>query len=116
MSLTALPTEVQIVIVGHLAATSEQPKDNLHSLWVTCSSMHHICGEPTVYRCLALDRYRRGSTWDDTIDYEALLASLTQVGNPEACFLTGIQNVFIERHSPSHGSMISPTLLMASII
>jgi len=97
MSLTALPTEVQIVIVGHLAATSEQPKDNLHSLWATCSSMHHICGEPTVYRCLALDRYRRGSTWDDTIDYEALLASL---GNLEACFFSGIRTLFMENHSP----------------
>jgi hypothetical protein len=38
--------------------------------------------------------------WDDPIDYEAHLASLTQVGNPEACFLTGIQTVFMEKQSP----------------
>ena len=38
--------------------------------------------------------------WDDPIDYEALLASQTQVGNPEACFLTRIQTVFMEKHSP----------------
>ena len=115
MSLMVLPTEVQIVMAGHLAVM-ERPMDNLHSLWVTYSSMRHIYGDPAVGRCLALDQFRCGRTWDDPIDYEALHASLTQVGNPEACFLTGIQNVFIERHSPSHGSMISPTLLMASII
>ena len=46
-----------------------------------------------------LDRFRHERTWDDPIDYEALLASLTQVGNSEACFLIGIQTVFMEKHS-----------------
>jgi hypothetical protein len=99
MSLTALPTEVQIVIASHLAATPEQPMDDLNSLWVTCSSKYRICDNPTVGRCLALDRFRRGRTWDDPIDYKALHASLTQVGNLEACFLTGIQTIFMEKHS-----------------
>jgi hypothetical protein len=58
MSLTALPTEVQIVIVGHLATTLEQPMDDLRSLWVTCSSMRRICGDPTVGQRLALDQSR----------------------------------------------------------
>jgi hypothetical protein len=57
------------------------------------------CQHPTVGRHLALDQFRCGRTWDDPIDYEALLASLTQVGNPEACFLTGIQTEFMEKHS-----------------
>ena len=38
--------------------------------------------------------------WDDPINYESILASLTQVGNPEACFLIGIQNIFMEKHNP----------------
>ena len=42
----------------------------------------------------------RGRTWVDPVDYYALLASLTQVGNLEACFLTGIQTIFMEKHSP----------------
>ena len=100
MSLTTLPTEVQIVIVGDLATTSEQPMDNLHSLWVTCLSMCRIYGDPAIGRRLALDWFRRGRTWDDPIDYKALLASLTQVGNSEACFLTRIQTIFMEKHSP----------------
>jgi hypothetical protein len=29
-----------------------------------------------------------GTMWDDPVDYEALLASLTQLGNPKACFFT----------------------------
>ena len=36
----------------------------------------------------------------DPIDYYTLLASLTQVGNSDACFLTWIQTVFMENHSP----------------
>ena len=90
MSLTVLPTEVQIVITGHLAVTSERPMDDLRSLLATYLSLYLICGDPTVGRYLALDQFRCGRTWDDPIDYEALLASLTQVGNPEACFFTGI--------------------------
>ena len=100
MSLTALPTEVQIEIVDHLATTSEWPMNDLHSLQATCSSMRHIYGDPAVGRCLALDQFRCGRTWDDPIDYEALLASLTHVGNAEACFLTKIQTVFMEKDSP----------------
>jgi hypothetical protein len=77
MSLTVFPTEVQIVIVGHLTVTSEQQMNDLHSLWVTCSSMCHIYGDPTISQRLALDRFKRGRTWDDPIDYEAFIASLT---------------------------------------
>ena len=100
MSLTAVPTEVQIEIVGHLTVTSEWPMDDPSSLRVTCLSMHCICGDPAIGRRLALDRFKCGRMWDDPIDYEALLASLTQVGNSEACFLTRIQTVFMDKHSP----------------
>jgi len=100
MSLTVLPTDVQIEIAGHLAATLDQPMDDLHSIWATCLSMRWIYGDPTIGRCLALDRFRHGRTWDDLINYEALLDSLTQVSNLEACFLTGIQTVFMEKHNP----------------
>ena len=77
MSLMVLPTDVQIDIAGHLAATSDQPMNNLHSLWVTYSSMRHIYGNLVVGRCLALHPFRRGRMEADPIDYYALLASLT---------------------------------------
>ena len=112
----ALPIEVQIVIMGHLTVTSERPMDNLHSLSVTCSSMRHFCGDPTVGRHLALYRFRHRRTWDDPVDYKALLASLTQVGSPEDWFLTRIQTILMEKHSPGHAMMISPAPLMAGTI
>jgi hypothetical protein len=62
--------------------------------------MHHICNDLTIGRHLALDWFRRGRTWDDPVNYEALLASQTQIGNLEACFLIGIQIVLMEKHSP----------------
>ena len=100
MSLTILPSEMQIVIASHLAMTLERPMDDLHSLQVTYSSMHRIYGDPAIGRCLALDWFRHGRTWDDPVNYEALLSSLTQVGNLEGCFLTGMQTIFMEKHSP----------------
>ena len=100
MSLRVLPIDVQIEIAGHLAMTSDRPMDDLRSLWVTCSSMRRICGDPAVGQHLALDRFRRGRMSANLVNYYALLASLTQVGNPDACFLTGIQTIFMEKHIP----------------
>jgi hypothetical protein len=85
-SLTALSTDLAIEIVSHLVVTSLRPMDDLRSLRATCSSMHHIYGNPVVGQCLSLVRFRYGTMWYDPIDYEALFASLTQLGNLEACF------------------------------
>ena len=74
--------------------------DDHRSLWVICSSMRRIYGDPIIGRRLALDRFRRGRMGADPVDYYTLLASLTQVGNPEACFLIGIHIVFMEKRSP----------------
>ena len=62
--------------------------------------MHHIYSDPAIGQCLALDQVRRRRTGADPVNYYALLASLTQVDNLEACFLIGIQIVFMEKHSP----------------
>jgi hypothetical protein len=42
----------------------------------------------------------QGEVIDDHVNYFALLARLTQVGNLEACLLTGIQTVFMENYNP----------------
>jgi hypothetical protein len=75
MSLMVLPTDVQIEIVDHLAVTSDQPMDDLHSLRMTCSSMHHSCGDPAIGQRLALVRFRHQRMWDDLVNYYTLLAS-----------------------------------------
>ena len=116
MLLTVLPIDVQIEIAGHNSVTSDRPMDDLRSIWVTYSSMHRICGDLTIGQCLALDQVRHGRTRVDPVNYYALLASLTQVDNSEACFLTGIQIVFMEKRSPSQASTISPAQPMAGKI
>ena len=93
--------EVQIEIAGHLAATSERPKDDFHSLQATCSSRRGICGDPTIGRRVVVDWHRHvARSSNDLVNYFALLARLTQVNNLEACLLIGIQTVFTENHSP----------------
>jgi hypothetical protein len=99
-SLTALPTDLAIEITSHLAVTLEQPMYDLCNLQATCSSMRRIYGNPTISRCLSLVQFICGMTWDDSVNYETPLASLTQLGNLEACFFTGIQTLFMENHSP----------------
>jgi hypothetical protein len=75
--------------------------DDVHSLWATCSSMHRIYGDPAVGRCVAMDWCKhRARSSNDHVNYFALLARLTQVDNPEACLLHGIQTIFTENHSP----------------
>ena len=98
--LLALHDKLAIKIASHLAMTSAWPMDDLRSLWATCSSMHRICGNLAVGWCVALDQCRHGLGWDDVGNYYALLSSLTQLGNLEACFLTRIQTVFMEKCSP----------------
>jgi hypothetical protein len=49
---------------------------------------------------VALDWCRRGRSLNGHVNYVAFLASLTQVSNLEACFLTGTQTVFVKNHSP----------------
>ena len=91
--LLALLDELAIELAGHLAANSEQP-------WVTCSSMRRICGNPAIGKGMALDQCRHGLGWDDVGNYYALLSSLTQLSNLEACWLIGIPMVFEETHRP----------------
>jgi hypothetical protein len=62
--------------------------------------MRYICGHLAVGQHLALDWFRSRRTGADPINYYAFLASLTQVSIPDACFLTRIQTIFIEKHSP----------------
>ena len=101
MLLLVLPTDLTIEIVGHLAATLELPMDDLHSLQVTYSFMRHIYGDPAIGHRVAMDWCRHEARlWNDLDNYYALLASLTQLGNPEACILTRIPMEFVDNHSP----------------
>ena len=85
MSLTLFPAKVQIEIASHLMVTLERPMDDLCNLWVTCSSMHRMCGDPTAGQCVVVDRCRHGArSSNDRVNYFALLTRLTQVDNSKA--------------------------------
>ncbi|RLN40334.1 hypothetical protein C2845_PM01G43410 [Panicum miliaceum] len=68
--------------------------DDLRALRATCRRMLRVCGEPKVGRCVALGRFADDMSWGDPVGYATLIGHLTKVGNPEACFLTGMEVAF----------------------
>jgi hypothetical protein len=59
--------------------------------------MRHVCSHGDVGRRLSIEgiRYEISWVWNPTA-YKAFLAMLSGLGNPEACFLSGIKALFIE--------------------
>jgi hypothetical protein len=59
--------------------------------------MRRVCGHGNVGRRLSIEGIRDGISlvWDP-IAYKAFLAMLIDLGNPKACFFSGIKAVFME--------------------
>ena len=93
-SMQDLPTRVVVQIVGHLPMTSFSPMDNLRSLRVTCRFLCSITSDRTVGQLLDVRRFTAAMLWNDRTAYAALLAHLTDIGNPEAFYITRMNNVF----------------------
>jgi predicted outer membrane lipoprotein len=59
--------------------------------------MRHVCGHGDVGRHLLIEGIRDEISWVwNPTTYKVLLAVLSGLGNPEACFLSGIKALFIE--------------------
>jgi hypothetical protein len=59
--------------------------------------MRHVCGHSDVGRRLSIEGIRDEISWVlDPTASKAFLAMLTGLGNPEACFFSGIKAVFME--------------------
>jgi hypothetical protein len=59
--------------------------------------MRRVWGHDDVGRCLSIEGIRDEISWVwNPTAYKAFLAMLTGLGNPEACFLSGIKAFFIE--------------------
>jgi hypothetical protein len=59
--------------------------------------MHHVCGHDDVGWFLSIEWIRDEISWVwNPTAYKAFLATLSGLGNPEACFLSGIKAFFIE--------------------
>jgi hypothetical protein len=63
--------------------------------------MPRVCGEPEVGQRVALEWFADDMAWHHPNGYGILVARLTSVSNPEACFITRIEVIF-------HGPVIRP--------
>jgi hypothetical protein len=94
--LLGLPQDLRIEIAARVGATSERPLADLRSLRGTCSTMHRMCGHDDVGRHLSIDGIQDEISWVwNPIPYKAFLAMLRGLGNPKACFLSGIKAFII---------------------
>jgi hypothetical protein len=92
-----LPQDLHIEIAARVGVTSEQPLADLRSLHDTCSTMRRVCGHNDVGRHLLIEGIQDEISWVwNPTAYKAFLAMLSGLGNPEACFLSGIKGFFIE--------------------
>jgi hypothetical protein len=79
--------------------------EDLHSLRATCKQMHMACTSPQLGRCLPQQQVlwhalkgNDAAVHDFGLFRDALLDNLTSeaVGNPDACYLAGLREVFID--------------------
>ncbi|RCV37125.1 hypothetical protein SETIT_8G038100v2 [Setaria italica] len=104
--METLPLEVVIEITIHVAATSDQPMDDLCNLRATCRLLHCACSHCAVGRRVALLRCWEDMEWYQPDRYYSLLHLLVGVGNPEASMLRGILDFFGGAGGlPSHPSL-----------
>ena len=84
-----LPFDVLVQIAGIIAATSWSPMEDLRALRGTSRFMRRLCRNPEVGRRINLERVSSSNNrWSRRIAYQALLYRLTNVGNPQPCFIT----------------------------
>ncbi|KAG2561494.1 hypothetical protein PVAP13_8KG163600 [Panicum virgatum] len=91
-----LPFDVLVQIAGNITTTSWSPMEDLRTLQGTCRFMRRLCRNPKVGRRTNLGRVPRSNNrWSpDGIAYQALLHRLTNIGNPQACFIIGMRAIF----------------------
>ncbi|RLN25517.1 hypothetical protein C2845_PM07G11290 [Panicum miliaceum] len=74
--------------------------DDLRSLRATCRHMRRVFGVRELGRRIALLRFADDMRWHDPDGYDALIAHLTEIGNQETCFTTGME-VALRKGTPS---------------
>jgi hypothetical protein len=95
--LLGLPQDLRIEILARVSATSERPLADLRSLCDTCLTMRRVCSHGNVGRHLSIEGIRDEISWMwNPTAYKAFLTMLSDLGNPEACFISGIKAFFIE--------------------
>ena len=104
-----LPMEVAVQIAGHLAAMSVSPMDDLRSLRATCRFLCGVTRDRAVGQCIDVRRFTAAMLWNNIAAYATHLAHLTDISNPEACYVTGMNNAFSKGTlRPGHASLSLP--------
>ena len=96
--LVQLPMELTIEIASYVAAQSEDAMADLGNLRTTCKAMCVVCGAAKVVRRLALRHVLRRRFYLGPEYRGTLITGLATIGNPEACFRSGMCLVFGKQH------------------
>jgi len=103
-SLADLPEEMLIHVAARIAASSENPMDDLRHLRGACSLMRDkVCGAALVHRSLNLRLVLQESA--NAAISERLIVNTHGVGNVEALFIMGMRVVFQQ-----HGGALDASL------
>ncbi|KAG2587234.1 hypothetical protein PVAP13_5NG126900, partial [Panicum virgatum] len=81
-------------IAGDLAVTADSPMEDLRNLRAVCRFLCRVASDRSVGQRITMHRFAPGLLWNDIDAYIALLAHLTNIGNPEAYYISGINNDF----------------------
>ncbi|KAG2570640.1 hypothetical protein PVAP13_7KG077727 [Panicum virgatum] len=88
--------------------------EDLRALRGTCRFMRRVCRNLKVGRRINLGRVSSSNRWRNTITYLALLYRLTNIGNPEACFIIGMHAIFPGPMFTSPGPVLDEDLERAA--
>ena len=92
-SLAVIPEEMLIHVAARVAASSENPMDDLRHLQGACSLMRDkVCGTTLVHRSFDLRLVLQQSA--DAAISERLIVNTHGAGNLEALFIMGMRFVF----------------------
>jgi hypothetical protein len=109
-----LSFDALVQIAGNIAATSWFPMEDLRTLRGTCRFMRCLCRNPEVGSRINLGRVSSHNRWRNTIAYKALVQSLTNIGNPQACFKTEMRAIFPGPVFTAPGPVLDENLLRAA--
>ena len=68
--------------------------DDLHSLWATCHFLCRVASDRGICELIDVCWFAAAMLGNDHDGYVTLLAQLTDISNPEACYVTGMNNAF----------------------
>ena len=93
-SIQDLLTRVVVQIAGNLPATSFSPMDNLRCLQATCRFLCGVTSDRAIGQRIDVRQFTAAMLWNNRTAYAALFAHLTDIDNPEAFYITRMNNVF----------------------